>query len=185
MNPLLDAAHQLQQFCQDQNWQFCFIGGLAVQRWGEPRLTQDADMTLLTGFGNEPAYVDALLQRYEARISEARQFALQYRVVLLEAENGIPLDVALGAMPFEERSVERATFYEIAPGYILLTCSAEDLIVHKAFAGRPQDWLDIETILIRQKDELDPQIIWDELLPLVELKEEPEIVSRLQQLMTT
>lgn len=183
MNPLLDAALQLQQFCQDQKWRFCYIGGLAVQRWGEPRLTQDADMTLLTGFGNEPAYVDALLQQYGARVSEARQFALQYRVVLLEAENGIPLDVALGAMPFEERSIERATLYEIASGYVLLTCSAEDLIVHKAFAGRPQDWLDIETILIRQKGKLQSQIIWDELIPLAELKEEPEIVNRLRQLM--
>ncbi|MCL4263414.1 MAG: hypothetical protein KJ069_09370 [Anaerolineae bacterium] len=42
MNALLDAALRLQQFCQSQNWQFCYIGGLAVQRWGEPRLTQDA-----------------------------------------------------------------------------------------------------------------------------------------------
>jgi len=25
----------------------------------------------------------------------------------------------------------------------LRTCSAEDLIVHKAFAARPQDWVDI------------------------------------------
>jgi hypothetical protein len=184
MNPLLDAALQLQQFCQRQNWQFCYIGGLAVQRWGEPRLTQDADMTLLTGFGGEPAYVDALLQQYKGRLPETRQFALQYRVLLLQANNGIPLDIALGAMPFEERSIERATFYEIAPGYSLLTCSAEDLIVHKAFAGRPQDWLDIETILIRQKDKLKPQIIWDELVPLAELKEEPEIVDRLRKLIT-
>jgi hypothetical protein len=38
--------------------------------------------------------LDALLQRYETRISAAGQFALQYRVVLLEAANGIPLDVA-------------------------------------------------------------------------------------------
>ena len=54
MNALLDAALRLQQFCQTQQWRFCFIGGLAVQRWGEPRFTQDADMTLLSGFGNEP-----------------------------------------------------------------------------------------------------------------------------------
>lgn len=182
MNALLDAALRLQQFCQSQNWQFCYIGGLAVQRWGEPRLTQDADMTLLTGFGNESAYIDLLLAGYQGRVPDARQFALQYRVLLLQDNNGIPLDIALGAMPFEEHSIDRATVYEITPGYALVTCAAEDLVVHKAFANRPQDWLDIESILVRQQGKLDFQIIWNELIPLAELKEDPDIVKRLRQL---
>ena len=38
-------------------------GGLAVQRWGEPRLTRDADLTLLTGFGKEARFASALLER--------------------------------------------------------------------------------------------------------------------------
>lgn len=43
MNPLLAAALEIQAFCRAQPWRFCFIGGPAVQRWGEPRLTQDAE----------------------------------------------------------------------------------------------------------------------------------------------
>jgi hypothetical protein len=31
---------------------------------------------------------------------------------------------------------------EFAPDIILPTCSAEDLFVMKAFASRPQDWID-------------------------------------------
>src|SRR5438552_3575923 len=31
-------------FCQEQGWRFCIIGGLALQRWGEPRLTRDIDI---------------------------------------------------------------------------------------------------------------------------------------------
>jgi hypothetical protein len=182
MNALLDAALRLQQFCQEQRWQFCWIGGLAVQRWGEPRFTQDADMTLLTGFGHEETYVDRLLNHYTGRLPDARQFALQYRVLLLQDKNGIPLDIALGAMPFEEKAVQRASVYEIASGYPLLICSAEDLIVHKAFASRAQDWLDIETILIRQRGQLDFTIVWDELIPLANLKEDPQIVPHLEAL---
>ena len=30
-------ASALQDFCVSQNHRFCFIGGLAVQRWGDPR----------------------------------------------------------------------------------------------------------------------------------------------------
>ena len=59
---VLAAAEEIQQFCQNNGWRFCLIGGVAVQRWGEPRLTQDVDLTLLSGFGNEDKLVDVLLQ---------------------------------------------------------------------------------------------------------------------------
>ena len=37
---VLAAAGEIQSFCLQQCWRFCFIGGVAVQRWGEPRFTQ-------------------------------------------------------------------------------------------------------------------------------------------------
>jgi hypothetical protein len=49
MNALIRAAADLQAVCERARWQFCFIGGLAVQRWGEPRETVDVDLTLSTG----------------------------------------------------------------------------------------------------------------------------------------
>jgi len=45
MNPIFAAAEEIQAFCRARDWRFCFIGGLANQRWGEPRLTQDVDLT--------------------------------------------------------------------------------------------------------------------------------------------
>jgi hypothetical protein len=113
MNPIFAAAYDLQTFCQRAGWRFCFIGGIAVQRWGEPRFTQDADLTLLSGFGAEAQYIDTLLARYPGRLEDARDFALQTRVVLLTGLDGVPLDIALGAMPFEERTVMRASHYRI------------------------------------------------------------------------
>jgi hypothetical protein len=53
---VLAAAGEVQRFCLQQRWQFCFIGGVVVQRWGEPRLTQDVDLTLLAGLGNEERF---------------------------------------------------------------------------------------------------------------------------------
>ncbi len=66
MNEVIRAAAELQDFCAARNWRFCFIGGLAVLRWGEPRETADADLTLLTGFGTEDPFIDALLGRFDA-----------------------------------------------------------------------------------------------------------------------
>ena len=72
MNVLFQAASDLQKYCFGRKWSMCFIGGIAVQRWGEPRFTKDADVTLLTGFGTEDSFVDALLANYKARIPNAR-----------------------------------------------------------------------------------------------------------------
>ena len=91
----------MQQIFERHEWKFCFIGGVANFRWGTPRLTNDLDLTLLTGFGGEPAYTAALLAEFESRISDAAEFALRNRVLLLRTPDGFGLDVALGAMPFE------------------------------------------------------------------------------------
>ena len=183
MNPLLAAALEVQTFCRAQGWRFCFIGGLAVQRWGEPRLTQDADLTVITGFGSEASFVETLLDRFEGRLPDAREFALRNRVLLIRSSGGVPLDLALGAMPFEEHAVARASDFTIAPGVVIRTCSAEDLIVFKAFAGRAKDWLDIEGIAVRHAGRLDERLIWAEVVPLLELKESPEDAQRLRAIL--
>jgi hypothetical protein len=107
---LFESARQLQAFCDQQGWRSCFIGGIAVQRWGEPRVTLVVDLTLLTGFGGENPYLDALLAAYAARIGDARSFARQSRVLLLRTADGVGIDVSPGALPFEERVVSRAIF---------------------------------------------------------------------------
>lgn len=182
MITLLAAGARLQAQLEALDWQFCFIGGIANFRWGIPRLTIDLDLTLLTGFGHEDRYVSELLGMHESRVRDAREFALRNRVVLLRTEDGIGVDVALGAMPFEEATIARSSVAELAPGIALRTCSAEDLVVHKAFAARPQDWVDIEGVTQRQQGRLLWDQIWADLTPLVELKGELEILTQLQRI---
>jgi hypothetical protein len=92
--------------------------------------------------------------------------------VLVQTDSGIPLDISLAALPFESRVISRASLFAADAEYSVTTCSAEDLVVLKAFAGRPQDWLDIEGILARQGAALDRALIVRELRPLLELKED-------------
>lgn len=165
------------------NARFCFIGGVAVQRWGEPRFTADADISLLTEFVQDEYWVDILLSRFESRRSDAREFALSRRVLLLKASNNVELDIALGGFPFEVRSIERASVWDLHQGPGIVTCSAEDLVVHKAFASRNIDWIDVEGILMRQGGKLDRRQILEELEPLADLKEDPQIILKLKNLM--
>jgi hypothetical protein len=182
LEELLLAASQLQEFLSGQRWRFCFIGGVAIQRWSDPRFTEDIDLTLLTGFGQEEAFVDVLLKELQPRETNAREFALSRRVLLARTKSGVEVDIALGALPFEERTIERSSIWRFRDDIVLRTCSAEDLVIHKAFAGRDLDWADVERVLIRQHGKLDLKRIRSELKPLLELKEQPEALDKLEDL---
>jgi hypothetical protein len=102
-------------------------------------------------------------------------------VILLQATNETPVDIALGALPFEEEVVERSSTFEFDAGYSLRTCSAEDLIVLKLFANRPKDVADAETVVLRHP-ELDWRHVQENLSPLAEIKGDREILATLDRL---
>jgi hypothetical protein len=176
------AAAELEGLLRAKGWRFCFIGGLAVQRWGAPRFTQDVDLTLFTGVGGESEYVDILLQNFTGRVRNARQVALEHRVVLLRNAHQVDFDISLGALPWEETSISRATKWQVHAALALTTCSAEDLVVHKVFAGRDRDWGDVEGILIRQHGRLKVAQIRGDLVPLLEMKEDAEALAKFEGL---
>jgi nucleotidyltransferase AbiEii toxin of type IV toxin-antitoxin system len=182
MSKLLRSARQLQDFCDAQDWRFCFIGGIAVMRWAEPRVTRDLDITLLTGFGQEDSFIQPLLAAYLPRIENAAEFARRQRVLLVKTPDDIGIDISLGALPFEELAVNRATAFEFDPGLTIRTCSAEDLIVLKLFASRPLDIRDAEGVVVRHRERLDWRYIEDQLGPLVEVKQDPTILDTLARL---
>ena len=64
MKGLFSAALEIQEFLGRAGDRFCFIGGVALQRWGQPRLTQDVDLTLLCAPGEEAAAIDRLLLKF-------------------------------------------------------------------------------------------------------------------------
>jgi len=182
MADLLDAASEVDGFCRRMGWRYCVIGGMALLRWGEQRMTKDVDLTLLTGFGGEEAYIGALLAEFEALRPDALAFALRNRVLPVRTKAGFKADIALGGLPFEERAVSRASDFAYSERVVLRTCSAEDLVVMKAFAARRQDQIDIEGILIRQRGKLDWRYVYENLQPLAELKEAPELMTQLRAL---
>ena len=71
---------------------------------------------------------------------------------------GIIIDFLMATPGYEEQLVERATRYEIDK-LKLWVCTAEDLIIQKAIAGRAKDWQDIEGIIIEQMNHLTKNIL--------------------------
>jgi hypothetical protein len=181
MLDLVLAAAKLQQDLDSIDLPNCIIGGLALQAWGETRMTRDADFTVLTNFSNEANKISAILQFLTPRRPDAFEFALQNRVVLGYVSENVSVDIGLGGFDYEAALVQRAVPFEFAPEVWLRVCSAEDLIVMKVFAGRTRDWADVQSIIDRQAS-LDWNRIEVDLMPLLELSEAPEGLAALRKM---
>lgn len=178
MTPQFEAAYQLHQFLTAHKVPYVIIGGLAVQRWGDPRFTRDVDVTLLVSPEEEEGLLSGLLRVFTPRIPDALAFARQNRVLLVRTPEGCDLDISLGISGYEEEVVARAVNYDLGNGRTVRLCSAEDLIIHKAIAGRPQDCADIEGILLRQGHALDTRYVERWLRELSRVVEMDEIYQR-------
>ena len=181
LSELVAAAARLKQQWERAPMRFCFIGGLAVHHWGQPRQTNDVDATVWTEFGNEQPVIDYLLSGLTGRIAGAARFAMQNRVLFCRDSEGIDVDVSLAAFPFELEVIDRsqpASYRDTK----LKICGPSDLVILKAFANRPHDWTDIRGVLVRSGSLLDWTLIEDELTVLANLKEEPEILTQLHSL---
>lgn len=180
MNPVFLAAHDLQEFVRSRGWPFCIIGGIVVGRWGVERLTNDADMTVLTRIERDDECINGLVGKFETWFPNSVEIAHRSRVLFLKHTNGVRMDVALGAMEFEESAIARASWWDSGKGVRLFTCSAEDLIVHKAYAARDRDWADVDSVLSVQGTRLDVKQILRDIQPLALLKEDDGVITKLE-----
>jgi len=178
MNEQERAAWELHCLLVQLRVPYVITGGLALQHWGEPRLTQDVDVTVMLPPDNPLPVLERITSSFSPRLPDALDFARQHRVLLVRASNGIPLDISLGLPGYEEEVMKRTTVWEPEPGKALRLCSAEDLIIHKAIAGRPQDLRDIEGVIYRQGEALDSAYIHRWLAAFAEVLEQPELPER-------
>jgi hypothetical protein len=134
----------------DQHRGHCVvIGGIAVIARGVPRVTQDIDVA----FSGAEVTLHGLLAELEragivARIDDALGFAAESQVLLVRhAETGVNIDASLAWLPFEMEAIAAATSAMVGPAR-LPVAQADDLVIYKAVAWRPQDQQDIERLLV-------------------------------------
>ena len=183
MNPQLEAAWEIGQFFDQQRIEYAIIGGIAVQRWGTPRFTQDVDLSIATPLVEGSfALVQLITQHFASRIENAEDFARTARVILIKASNGINVDISLALPGYEDVMLGRVLEYEIEPGKTIRICSAEDLIIHKAVAGRPQDIRDIEGVIYRHGEKLNVTEIRSWLEQFANILDHAEIQMRFERI---
>lgn len=183
MNGIGEAALEVQNILEQLGYDFCIIGGLAVTYWGNPRSTQDVDVSLLVPLGQERLTASALLRHLEGRVADAESFAAESRMLLATASNGTPIDIAFAAFPLEQAIIGRAIDCELQPDLSLRLITAEDLVVTKAIANRPQDQIDIRGIIDRQGHHLDRARLLTNLNSFCQLLETEEPLRLVRQLL--
>jgi hypothetical protein len=141
------AAHQIP---------FMLIGGQAVLLHGRPRLTDDIDATLGVGPDRLPAVLaacaaiglDPLPENVPGFVAET--FVLPTR----HAPTGMRVDLIFSTLPYEAEAIARAVSVSIG-GAEVPFATAEDLLIHKLFAGRPRDLEDAVGVVRRQGSTID------------------------------
>ncbi len=143
-----DVLKDLLRWFKNSPGEFLIIGGIAVSLLTRPRTTQDIDVLSLL---DESQWKNFLKNgrrfEFETRIKDALDFARKNRVLLLRhTKTGVSIDLSFGALPFEEESMKRKVFHRIGSLKIPLP-TPEDLMIMKMVAHRPQDMIDVKTIL--------------------------------------
>jgi len=150
MNDLAEAAVEIHAWLRTRHVPHLFIGGFAVQYWGEPRATADVDLTIVLSAEEEEQVIRDLIAHFRPRLSDAAEYAIKNRVLLVFASNGCGIDITLADPWFENDAVARAVNVQVLGHKTIPITSAEDLIVYKAVAHRATDTQDIASIIVRQ-----------------------------------
>jgi hypothetical protein len=145
---LRGAVMAVDQLVRHYNDQGLVIGGVAVSLLARARFTKDVDAALLLDIEQLPDLImHAGIFGLFPRILNIEEFARESRVLLLiHAESGIEVDLALAVLPFEAEAIDRAVAVQIGTVRLRLP-TPEDLIIMKAVSHRMKDLQDIYDII--------------------------------------
>ncbi len=157
-DPLHRTLADAVRFLEGEGRAHAVVGGIAVSVRGQPRATTDVDLViaadvdraleLLRGLDGSP-----FLPLFEGADEVVEQsFILPMRHVA----TGIRVDLAIGLSGFEQQVIARAETIRVGD-QVISVATAEDLLLMKLLAARPQDEQDVRGITVAQQDHLD----WD------------------------
>ena len=179
----LDALRAVRDGLAELGRPWMVIGGVAVIASGVPRYTADIDATL-SAPDESPERLIAALRPHGIvpRLDDAVTFARERQVLLLRHEpSGVPLDISLALLPFEEEALAAAHEADYA-GVPVRLPRVDDLIIYKLVASRPRDIDDVERLLALHGPTLDlPRLrqIVGEFAQALDDQERPAALARL------
>ena len=143
-------------FFEGRGVPFALIGGLAVSFRGQPRATADVDVVLDADVETALRIAAELLESpfeplfpgVEEVVERSFILPLRHRTTRLK------VDASLGLSGFEQAAIARAEYLDL-PGLRAPVVTAEDLLLMKILAGRPQDEQDASGLVAVRRSDFD------------------------------
>lgn len=177
MTPLEEALLKAARFFQEEGIPYMLVGGLANAVWGEPRATVDVDFTVWVEEARLGEVVGRIARVFSPLPEDPVAFVQQTRVLPVESEHGVRVDVIFGLLPFEREALGRSVSVEIA-GFSVQVVSPEDLVLMKILSERGQDLEDARAVIRRQRGRLDLDYLRPRVQELARLLDKPGIYER-------
>lgn len=168
------AAAELAAFLDEHQVAYMVIGGLATLVWGEPRLTEDVDITVAVEPERLPPMLDALEKRFNLLPANPKRFLEETKVLPIRTASGIRVDLILAALPYEHEALRRAVEVELGGRRVRVVCP-EDLVIYKLVSRRPRDREDVAGVIRRRGNRFDRAYADPVVRELSEVLEEPDI----------
>jgi hypothetical protein len=179
---LVRAVDALSDAFAARSIRHALIGGLATSMRSRPRYTQDVDLLLDVPQLALPALLDDLV---------VQGFSLDPAVVIREyvresltafSFETVRIDWIKPVLPLYSRALADAQPLAWSEGHSVRVATAEGLILTKMVAFRPQDQIDIATLLTANRDTIDLDLIRAEWSPFAAA--EPERTAWLEAAIT-
>jgi hypothetical protein len=185
LKPILEPLSDLQKLMKKSGYPWMIIGGIASSLIGKPRFTADVDVVALIEDENISNILRLAKQfGFRPRIKNPAGFAKKNRVLLLQhKKSSINIDISLGLLAFEKEAIERSIGHKVGNVRFRLP-AAEDLIIFKAVAHRPQDIMDIQGI-VNNNPKLDVKYIKKIVNEFARALEMPEIWTDIKSIILT
>jgi hypothetical protein len=158
-NELIRAVECLADAFAARSTRYAIVGGLATLMRGRPRFTQDVDVLLNVPQVALPGLLDELAERgFEFDMPTLiHEFVREHMTAFLFGS--VRIDWLKPILPLYTRALDDASFLMWTEGHPLRVATAEGLILTKMVSFRPQDQVDIETLLIANRDDIDVGLI--------------------------
>jgi hypothetical protein len=172
------AVESIAEAFADRSVRHALIGGIATSLRGRYRSTQDVDLLIEVPQLALPALLDDLVDR---------GFTLDPAVVIKEyvrehmtafSYGTVRIDWLKPVLPLYLRALADAEPLVWSDGHTVRVATAEGVILTKMLSFRPQDQLDIDTLLTANRDTVNIDLIHEEWSPFA--ASEPERTAWLE-----
>lgn len=172
MNDFEETLNRIDKFCSENSLKYVIIGGAAVIYYGYFRTTHDIDLTVISNLEDINNIHNKIKSKYNILVRDSLEFfSKNFVLPCRDKVTNLRIDFSAGLTEFDKEVIKRRIRKPFGKSEVFF-CSLEDLIIYKLFAARPQDLVDAQTLLEKNKDSIDKDYLIKTCEKFVELDRE-------------